>query len=269
MTPQKGSLQADWDRISYVIKARINKLTKDIKDGKEHRMLPSILYALFSNTVEYDPKFKSINEAFISNNFEEDVAEVVLQDEPPGTQFVASPYWGESLVQLAGFLVNANPSRPAANTTFMMDSFDSFEQTVDLESNHAYFTYVRVSQRQNNTTSCDIYVFDSKKLVMQCSRLRFHKVSNDILDRLLGKSTSRSGHVSQVEEKVPKVSISDLDNSSRAHRQVRMESKPGPGSFSKVQKGAPKVFEITESGVEEKIALDTGVFGIILESIAK
>jgi len=40
-------------------------------------------------------------------------------------QFVASPYWAESLVQLAGFLVNVNPDRPAAYTTFTMDSFDS------------------------------------------------------------------------------------------------------------------------------------------------
>ena len=254
------SLQADWDRISYFVKARINELTKDVKDGKGHRMLPGILYALFS---------KCIKEAFISSTFEEAAAEVLLQNDPPGTQFVASPYWGESLVQLAGFLVNANPDRPASNTTFMMDSFDSFEQTVNLESGHAYFVYVRVSQREKDTTSCDVYVFDSEKLVMQYSGLRFHEVSNDLLDRLLGKSISRSGHVSQVQEKVPKVSISGPDNSSKAHKQVRMESKPSPGSLSEAQKESSKVSETTESGVEEKIALNTGVFDIILESIAK
>ena len=263
------SLQADWDRISYFVKIRMNELTKDVKDGKGHRMLPGILYALFSNTVEYDPTFKCIKEAFISSNFEEAAAEVVLQNDPPGTQFVASPYWGESLVQLAGFLVNANPDRPAANTTLMMDSFDSFEQTVDLESGHAYFVYVRVSQREKDMTRCDVFVFDSEKLIMQCSGLRFHEVSNDILDRLLGKSTSRSGHVSQVQEKVPKVSISGPNNSSKAHKQVRMESKPNPGSLSEARKEAPKASETTESGVEEKIALDTGVFDIILESIVK
>lgn len=263
------SLQADWDRISYFVKARMNELITDVKDGKGHRMLPGILYALFSNTVEYDPMFKCIKEAFISSNFQEAAAEVVLQNDPPSTQFVASPYWGESLVQLAGFLVNANPDRPAANTTFMMDSFDSFEQTVDLESGHAYFAYVRVSQREKDTTSCDVYVFDSEKLVTQCSGLRFHEVSNDILDRLLGKSTSRSGHVSQVREKVPKASTSGPDNSSTAHKQVRMKSKPSPGSLSEAQKEAPKVSETTESGVEEIIASDTGVFDIILESIAK
>ena len=48
-----------------------------------------------------------------------------------------------------------------------------------------------------------------------------------------------------------------------------MESKPSPGNLSEAQKEAPKVSEITESGIEEKIALDTGVFDIILESIAK
>ena len=48
-----------------------------------------------------------------------------------------------------------------------------------------------------------------------------------------------------------------------------MVSKPSPGSLSKAQKEAAKVSETTESGVEEKIALDTGVFDFILESNAK
>jgi len=60
----------------------------------------------------------------MTSNHVEAAAEVVLQNEPPGAPFVASPHWGESLVQLAGFLSNANPDRLAAYTTFMMDSFD-------------------------------------------------------------------------------------------------------------------------------------------------
>ena len=59
-------------------------------------------------------------------------------------------------MQLAGFLVNANPDHPAANITFMMDGFNSFEQTIDLESGHAYFAYIRVSRKEKDTTSCDV-----------------------------------------------------------------------------------------------------------------
>ena len=74
------SFQAAWDRISYFVKARMNELTKDVKNGKGYRMLPGILYALFSITVEDDPTFKCIKEAFISSNFEEVAAEVVLHN---------------------------------------------------------------------------------------------------------------------------------------------------------------------------------------------
>ncbi len=257
-------LQADWDRISYFARARMNELTKIVKDGDGHRMLPGILYALFSNTVEYDPAFKCIKEAFISSNFEEAAAEIILHNDPQGTHFVASPYWGESLVHLAGFLVNGNPDCLAANTTFMMDSFDSFEQTVNLEPGKPYFTYVRVSQREKSTTSCDVYVFDSEKLVMQCSALRFHEVSNDILDRLLGKSAISS----QVQEKVAKVSSSP-ENSSEAREHIPVGSKPRSKRHSDSQMEVPKVAEATVSTGEGNVASNTPDFDIILESISK
>ena len=77
------SLQADWDWIFHFVKARMNELTKDVKDRKAHRMLPGTLYVLFSNTVEYHLTFKCMKEAFISSNFEEAVAEVVLKTSPP------------------------------------------------------------------------------------------------------------------------------------------------------------------------------------------
>ena len=263
------SVQADWDRISYFVKTRMDGLTNGVKDGKGHRMLPGILYALFSHTVEYDSMFKCIQEAFISSNFEEATAEVVLQNDPPGTKFAASPYWGKSLVHLAGFLVNANPNRPAANTTFMMDSFDSFEQTVDLKPGHAYFVYVCVSRREKHTTNCDVYIFDSSKLVAQCSGLRFHEVSNDILDRLLGKSTTRSGNGSQDREVVPKISTSAPGNSSKTHKQTRVESKRRPGSLSEAQKVATKVSDTTVPGFGKKTTLETGFYDTILESIAR
>lgn len=245
------SLQADWDRMSYFVRARMNELIKIVKNGYGHRMLPGILYALFANTVEYHPDFKCIKEAFISSNFEEGVAEVVLPIHPNGSQFYSSPYWGESLVHLAGFLVNANPDRPGANTTFMMDSFDSFEQTVDLEPGQAYLTYVRVSQRDKNNTCCDVYVFDSEKLVMQCSALRFHEVSNDVLDRLLGKSTPRP------------------ESSLKAQQQIPAAPKSSPTSLLEPHKIVSKAVETIVSRSESKTTSDTGIFNIIMESIAK
>lgn len=258
-------LQADWDRISYFAKARMNELTRTVKDGHGHRMLPGILYALFSNTVEYDPAFKCIKEAFISNNFEEAAADVILRNDPQETHFVASPYWGESLVHLAGFLVNGNPDRSAAKTTFMMDSFDSFEQTVDLEPGKPYFAYTRVSQRDKNTTSCDVYVFDAERLVMQWSALRFHEVSNEVLDRLLGSSTISS----RVQDKIAAAATPSAERMSGTRELVPDEPMADSKKHSDAPKELSKRAEFTTSTVEENAASNTEVFEIILESISR
>lgn len=250
-------LLAGWDRISYFAKARMDELTRTVKSGHGHRMLPGIFYALFSNTVEYDPTFKCVKEVFVSGNFEEAAAEVVLRDHPQGIRFVGSPYWGESLVHLAGFVVNANPDRPAANTTFMMDSFDSFEQTADLDPGKPYFTYVRVSHRDESSASCDVYVFDEERLVIQCSGLRFHEVSNDVLDRLLGSSKTSS----RVQDRIGMEGVSQP----REHVPVQ------PDTSSKNNSSATdgNIDETTVSTGEETVGSSTDIFHIILESISR
>ncbi|KAF2143953.1 uncharacterized protein K452DRAFT_266997 [Aplosporella prunicola CBS 121167] len=251
-----NDLQSNWDRISYFIKGRMNELIRIAKDGNGHRMLPGILYSLFANTVEYDPAFKCIKEAFISSDFAEAAAEIVLCNNPHGTQFVSSPYWGESLVHLAGFLVNGNTDRLGAKTTFMMDSFDSLEQTVDMEPGKPYYTYVRISQRDKTTTCCDVYVFDTEKLVMQCSALRFHEVSNAILDQLLGKSATSS----QVQGK-------DTIKPTPSPEPIGLG--PSPQSRSNFQKDAPKVAETAASTGEENTTSNNEVLEAILDSISK
>ncbi len=53
------------------------------------------------------------------------------------------------------------------------------------------------------------------------------------------------------------------------HKQIRMESNPSSGNFSEAQMEAHKISETTELGVEGNIALDTGVFDVLLNSISK
>nr|ACD39753.1 non-reducing polyketide synthase [Hypomyces subiculosus] len=245
------TLQTSWNRSSYFVKARMNELIKNVKSGNGHRMLPSILYTLFASTVDYDPTFKSVKEAFISNEFDEAAAEVVLQKNPAGTQFFASPYWGESVVHLAGFLVNSNPARKTASqTTFMMQSLESVEQTADLEAGRTYYTYARVLHEEEDTVSCDLFVFDSEKMVMQCSGLSFHEVSNNVLDRLLGKASPPVKQVSH--QKAPVL--------------VPAESKP---ALKAAVEAAPKAPEPVKTEVKKISSSESELFHTILESIAK
>ncbi|MCJ1312673.1 polyketide synthase pks13 [Agyrium rufum] len=170
--PQKT--QAEWDHVSYFIKAKMDERIRSSKEGSGHRMQPQIVYALFANAVEFDPAFKGIQEAYVAEDFQEAAAVVVLPNDPSGTRFTFSPYWGEALVHLAGFMVNGNPKR-SPHTTFIVMGFESTQQTVAFVAGKTYLTYTRISRWEKDTAFCDAFVFDpeSSKLVMQCINLRY------------------------------------------------------------------------------------------------
>nr|C5H882.1 RecName: Full=Non-reducing polyketide synthase rads2; Short=NR-PKS rads2; AltName: Full=Radicicol biosynthesis cluster protein s2 [Floropilus chiversii]ACM42403.1 RADS2 nonreducing polyketide synthase [Floropilus chiversii] len=188
-------LQADWDRTSYFVKARMDEVVRTAQDGHGHRFQPDIFYILFAPTVEYDSQYKCIKEAYVSSDFSEAVAEIELREDPSSTRFMASPYWGESIVHLAGFTVNANPENhlTASGTSFINSGFENFEQTVAFEAGKTYFTYVRVSRKDKGTRSCEVFVFDSdSRMIAQCSGLEFHEISNATLKQVLSGGKSKS-----------------------------------------------------------------------------
>lgn len=253
------NIRSLWDKTSFFINSRMGEIIRGAKEGRGHRVQPGIFYALFANTVEYDPSFKCLKEAFVSEDFQEAAAEIVLGSDPEGSSFTASPYRGESLVHLAGFVLNANPSRPrAAETTFMMDNLESVEMPdpAALAPGKTYTTFARVSRRTEDSATCDVWVFDSisQRLVMQCSGLRFHEVSNSVLERLLGKTKT-----------LPKASI---DISASAKEQVTAIVEPRDALHVQHQCAAPEPAKtVPVSGAREPAS--SRVFQVILESIAR
>ncbi|KAE8350732.1 conidial yellow pigment biosynthesis polyketide synthase [Aspergillus coremiiformis] len=240
------NLQDSWDRISYFIKARMDEIIRSAKDGRGHRFRPDIFYALFGASVQYDSQYKGLKEAFVSDDFSESAAELILQKDPPDTRFVASPYWGEISANLAGFTVNANPQNQldASGTSFINSGFDSFEQTVAFKPERSYFTYVRVSQVDKDTKSCDVFIFDSEyRLMAQISALKFRRISNDILGQILsGKSRTSGARIN----KGPKVA----------------QKQEAPKVASKAIEPSPEVKETAAPASNE-------AFEVMLESIAK
>lgn len=136
--PEK--LQADWDRTSYYVETRALERIKLCQEGSGHRMQHEVVYALFANAVEFDPVFQGITEAYLSKDFQEAAATVSLKENPPSTSFTFSPYWGEALAHLAGFMVNGNPQK-SSRTTFIVMGFESIKQTVEFEPGKKYLTY--------------------------------------------------------------------------------------------------------------------------------
>ena len=247
--------QADWDRISYFIKAKMDDRIKNAKEGSGHRMQPEIIYALFANAVEFDPAFKGIQEGYIANDFQEAAAVVVLPNDPPGTRFTLSPYWGEALVHLAGFMVNGNPNR-SPHTTFIVMGFESTQQTVTFEPGKKYLAYTRISRWEKDTAYCDAFVFDpdSSRLVMQCINLQYQELPRTTWRHILEGSHARS------RESAP---------ASRIHKAGVKEIRKDDEDVTEILKNdAPEEERRIPLDLEKEIPA-AGVFDLILGSIAK
>ena len=249
--------QAEWDRMSYFIKAKMEERIKDAKEGSGHRMQPEIFYALFDNAVEFSPPFKGVQEAFIANDFQEAAAVVVLQNDPLGSRFTQSPYWSEALGHLAGFMVNGNPNR-SPHATFIVMGFESVQQTVVFEAGKKYLTYTRVSRWEKDTAYCDAFIFDfdSSRIVMQCLNLRYQELPKATWRHVLegphgGSKESASPPHSQkiAEEEIQK------DDTSTKREQAALDLAPVEPHASRSE--------------QKKEVLAAGVFDLILDSVVK
>lgn len=263
------------DSDSFYIRARMREVTRTCKT----RLPATIFYALFSRAVQYgSDKYRCVREAFVADDFSEAVAEVVPAVDPPDMRFVASsPYFGEALAHLAGFLVNCHTDRFAGaaqpTTSFIMDSLERIEQTPGaIEPGRSYFTYARVLEKKADTAVCEVIVFDDKdRLVMRTWRMCFHEVPNAVLQGLLPISHRQeqsgamllpaTGSSSGVLLCSPEFALSDVAENTTSNVQATDRQ---PGAEHSV---------ILEEEVEHKdsdaLKAPDGLLPVILESIAE
>ncbi|KAE8854870.1 hypothetical protein PTNB73_10300 [Pyrenophora teres f. teres] len=185
-------LQASWTEYPTLSKQGWTRSPGQPKtmEGTDFNLIFSTLF--FAKAVQYESHFKCFRQAFVNSSFTESAAEIVLNNDPAGTSFVLSPYWGEAIAHLAGFTVNANPENfpGAAKTSWINSGFESFKYATTLEAEISYFVYVRVTPLDLNEKSCDVFIFDLKdRLVSQILGCCFREIGNDILGRSLGPKT--------------------------------------------------------------------------------
>lgn len=245
--------QADWDRVSYFIKAKMDEVIKNAKEGPGHRMQPEVFYALFGNAVEFSTDFQGINEAYIAKDFQEAAAVATLPHDPAGTRFTFSPYWGEALVHLAGFMVNGNPSK-SPQTTFIVMGFERVEQTAPLEPGKQYLTYTRISKWVKDTAYCDAVVFDpeTSRIIFQCINLRYQELPRATWKHIL--EGPREAPAAGRMHKAPVKETSKIG-----------EVKESRQTSSNVAPVQPQASEAQE----EEHAPDVGLFDAIVDSISK
>lgn len=177
--------KAEWARVAYLVKARIDGLIKSAGEGLAHRILRDMVYKLFSALVVYDEKYQGLKEVFMDRTLHEAAATVKFQLNASSGDFTYSPYWIDTIAHLAGFVLNGSVMTPG-DKVYISHGFKSMRIVGTLSAEKTYISYVRMQPTTGRGVySGDVYIFEGDETIAVCAGLKFQEIKKSVLHALL------------------------------------------------------------------------------------
>ncbi|KAL8698484.1 MAG: hypothetical protein Q9224_001830 [Gallowayella concinna] len=173
---------SEWQRYAYLIKGRIESLKKSAHAGTAHRMLRGMAYKLFAAFVDYDTKYRGMEEVILDSPELEGTSHVVFQTSESDGKFFTSPYMIDSVAHLAGFVVNANDTLDSSREVYISHGWESMRFAEPLEVSKTYQSYVKMQPTDAKMLSGDVYVLDGGRIVGMVGALKFQCIPRQLLD---------------------------------------------------------------------------------------
>ncbi|KAF8428551.1 conidial pigment polyketide synthase PksP/Alb1 [Tirmania nivea] len=174
-----------WKRNEYLIQARIDRLHSGVEGGQSHKIKRGMAYKLFSALVEYDQKYRGMEEVTLDSAAYEATAKVKFQASEQDGNFYFSPYWIDSLGHLAGFTMNANDVVDSKTQVFVNHGWESMRCATNFSASKTYKTYVKMQNVGGTMFSGDVYIFEEGTIIAVFSGIKFQGVPRKVLDSLL------------------------------------------------------------------------------------
>ena len=182
----KSTWLAEWKRTAYLIKGRVDGLQKAASTGAAHRMLRGMAYKLFGALVDYDTRFRGMEEVILDSPHLEATSHVVFQTTDADGSFYCSPYWIDSVAHLAGFVVNANDALDSTKQVYISHGWESMRFAEPLLASKTYRSYVKMQPTEgSNVMAGDVYVFDGDRIVGMVGALKFQCIPRQLLNTFL------------------------------------------------------------------------------------
>ena len=175
----------EWNRNAYLIKGRIDMLKKSASEGKAHRMLRGMAYKLFTALVDYDSKYKGMEEVLLDSPQLEATAKVIFQTTEADGNFFCSPYWIDSVCHLSGFVVNANDALDSTQQVYISHGWGSMRFAEPLEAGKTYQSYVKMQPAGKDVMAGDVFIFDGDKIIGCVGALKFQCIPRKLLNTFL------------------------------------------------------------------------------------
>ena len=180
--------KAEFSRSLHLVKKRMATLTSSAVAGLSHRLQRPIVYKLFSNLVTYGEKYQGLEEVYLDNTgYGDTVARVKLGSSADLGTFTQSPYWADTIIHLAGFVLNGDVTL-SPDDAYISAGFEAFHIFEELSDTKTYTTYVAMQPSDKpNVVTGDVFVFEGDRLVALCGGLYFHKMTRKVLRIIFGQ----------------------------------------------------------------------------------
>ncbi len=182
-------LRQRWRR-RHLISSRIDHLKA--KNGV-HKLHRRMTYKLFGAVVNYAERFHGMDQVLIDSERHEATAQVSFKADGTVGNFFRSPYWIDSLMQLSGFVMNANETVDTNRMVYISHGWESMQIACQLSSCKIYTVYVEMQPSQSTVYSGDMYILDEGEIICVAMGIKFQSVPRQLLKLLLAPPSQQPG----------------------------------------------------------------------------
>lgn len=176
---------ASWGRSTYLIRSRIQQLEQGALDGHMHKIHRGLAYKLFGALVEYEDRYRGMEEVILDSAECEATARVSFQATEKDGNFFCSPYWIDSICHLSGFVMNANDAVDSKKQVYISHGWDSMRFSCHFSPEKTYRSYVKMQPLADKMVAGDVYVFDEDRIVAVAGGVKFQCIPRTLLNTFL------------------------------------------------------------------------------------
>lgn len=188
----------EWARNTYLIQSRIDCLKTAEIEGRANKIGRGLAYKLFAALVDYDSKYRGMEEVILLSNEMEATSKVKFQTTPEDGTYVCSPYWIDSVAHISGFIVNGSDAVDSRNQVYVSHGWDSLRFAEPLSASKTYRSYVKM-QPNGKMMVGDVFVFDEDRIIGMVGALKFQCIPRTLLNTFLPPMGSSAPVKAQVQ----------------------------------------------------------------------
>jgi len=178
--------QGEFDRAAYLIKTRIDFLKEAEKQGNASKIGRGLAYKLFSALVDYDPRYRGMEEVILDSATCEATAKIRFQTTEQDGTFYFSPYHIDSVCHISGFIINGTDAVDSREQVFISHGWGSMRFTEIPNANKEYRSYIRMQKMQDSKMMVgDAYIFDGDKVIGMAGDIKFQAIPRSVLNMVL------------------------------------------------------------------------------------